>query len=104
MAVLNKHHLKGIDGAAINIMRPSRWGNPFVIGKDGSRDEVVEKYRQWLWRKLKADQAFADQVRLLHGRDLVCCCAPLPCHGHVLERAAAWLARSGEVSFLGEKR
>ena len=29
----------------IYIGRGSKWGNPFVIGKDGSREEVVEKYR-----------------------------------------------------------
>ena len=32
----------------IYIGRPSRWGNPFVIGKDGTREEVVEKYRNWI--------------------------------------------------------
>jgi len=30
------------------IGRPSKWGNSFVIGKDGTREEVVEKYRQWV--------------------------------------------------------
>ncbi len=22
---------------------PNKWGNPFVIGKDGSRDDVIQK-------------------------------------------------------------
>ncbi len=26
----------------------SIWANPFVIGKDGNREEVVEKYRLWI--------------------------------------------------------
>ena len=38
MAVLNKHK-HGIPQGAIYIGRGSKWGNPFVIGKDGSRDE-----------------------------------------------------------------
>jgi hypothetical protein len=29
----------------VYIGRPSKWGNPFVIGRDGSREEVIEKYR-----------------------------------------------------------
>jgi len=32
----------------IFIGRGSPWGNPFHIGRDGTRAEVIEKYRQWL--------------------------------------------------------
>ncbi|WP_256372042.1 DUF4326 domain-containing protein [Bradyrhizobium sp. UASWS1016] len=28
--------------------RPSKWGNPFVIARDGSRAEVIAKYRAWI--------------------------------------------------------
>ena len=38
--VLNKKHLRGPAGNAVYVGRPSIWGNPFVIGKDGSRAEV----------------------------------------------------------------
>lgn len=91
MAVLNKYHGPPPAGA-VSIMRPGPWGNPFSIPGDGTRDKVVEKYRRWLWAKIKADPAFAARVRELHGKDLVCCCAPAACHGDVLARAAAWLA------------
>lgn len=30
------------------IGRPSKWGNPFVIGRDGSRADVIAKYRAWI--------------------------------------------------------
>ena len=30
------------------IGRPSPLGNPFMIGRDGTRDEVIAKYRVWL--------------------------------------------------------
>ena len=73
-------------------MRGTPFGNPFVIGRDGDRAEVVRLYRAWLWARLQADPGFADQVRALHGRDLCCCCAPLACHADVLAAAAAWLA------------
>lgn len=32
----------------VYIGRPSKWGNPFVIGKHGTRDEVIQRYREWL--------------------------------------------------------
>lgn len=32
----------------IYIGRPSKWGNPFIIGRDGTREEVVAKYEAWL--------------------------------------------------------
>ncbi|MBB3017676.1 hypothetical protein FHR70_000716 [Microvirga lupini] len=92
MAVLNKHHHGGqIPQGAVNIMRGTLFGNPFVIGRDGDRTEVVEKYRQYLWKRIREDYTFMNAVYKLHGRDLCCCCAPAACHGHVLERAAAWL-------------
>lgn len=92
MAVLNKHHHGGkVPAGAVNIMRGTPWGNPFAIGVDGDRDEVVWLYRRWLWDTIKTQPIFAQAVRALHGKDLCCCCAPLACHGDVLERAAAWL-------------
>lgn len=62
------------------IGRPSPWGNPFMIGKDGTREEVIEKYREWILNnpKLQAD------LWTLRGRDLACWCSPKACHGDVL--------------------
>lgn len=92
MTVLNKyHHGNKVPAGAINIMRGTTFGNPYVIGADGDRAEVIEQHRRWLWNKIKTDAAFAAQVRDLHGRDLCCCCAPKACHGDTLEKAAAWL-------------
>jgi hypothetical protein len=28
--------------------RPTKWGNPFVIGRDGLRAEVIAKHRVWI--------------------------------------------------------
>lgn len=65
----------------IYIGRPSKWGNPFMIGKDGSREEVIEKYKNYL---TKERPDLMKQLGELKGKDLVCWCAPLGCHGHVL--------------------
>lgn len=92
MAVLNKYHYGGaVPEGAINIMRGTPYGNPFVIGKDGDRGEVLAKYKKWLWDKINRDQAYAGLIKDLYDHDLCCCCAPAPCHGEILESAAKWL-------------
>jgi hypothetical protein len=79
--VLNKKH--GVPPSAVYVGRPSKWGNPFVIGKDGTRAEVIAKYEEWLH-----DSGLINQIGELAGRDLVCWCAPEPCHGDVLLKLA----------------
>ena len=62
------------------IARPSRWGNPYRIGPDGDRTEVIEKYRAWLLQQKDLMAEIAD----LHGKTLGCWCRPYSCHGDVI--------------------
>ncbi len=69
----------------------SPFANPFRIGRDGTRDEVLARYRAWL---LNRPDLMADIVQL-HGRTLACFCAPpegfrgrLLCHGQILAELA----------------
>ena len=64
----------------IYIGRPSKWGNPFAIGKDGSRAGVIEKYRTWIQTQTELIKALPE----LTGRVLGCWCSPKACHGDVL--------------------
>jgi hypothetical protein len=64
-------------------LRASKWANPFMIGRDGARDEVIALYERWL-RDDRPDLMAA--LSELRGKDLVCWCAPLACHGDVLAR------------------
>lgn len=75
----------GKQGYDIYIGRPSCWGNPFVVGKDGDREQVIEKHRQWL---LCRPDLIKKAKRQLKGKILGCWCAPLPCHGDVLAEIA----------------
>lgn len=80
MRIFNIHQ-SGVPADAVNIMRPSKWGNPFKIGVDGTRAEVIEKFREFVF----ADPELLEQVRTeLAGKDLVCCCKPKACHGDIL--------------------
>src|SRR6185437_6301103 len=67
----------------VYIGRPSKWGNPFVIGRDGTREQVVAKYERWL-----LDSELREDVAELRGKVLGCWCAPKACHGDVLTRLA----------------
>lgn len=69
----------------VYIGRPSVWGNPFVVGHDGTRAEVIVKYEEWL-RGNSGLVALAKKH--LKGKVLGCWCSPLPCHGDVLARIA----------------
>lgn len=68
----------------VYIGRPGKWGNPFTIGKDGTREQVIAKYEAWL----KTQPALLAQLPELKGKTLGCWCSPQPCHGDVLERLA----------------
>ena len=77
--VYNKHH-GDAPPDAVYVGRPSYWGNPFTIGVDGPRETVIEKYRA----QLLGSPSLMSRLSELRGKDLVCFCAPKPCHGDVL--------------------
>lgn len=68
----------------VYIGRPSKWGNPFEIGKDGTRQEVIEKYEQYLLNNPK----LMNDLSELKGKVLACWCSPKPCHGDILIKYA----------------
>lgn len=77
--VLNLRACKPEDG--IYVGRPSKFGNPFELGKDGNRSQVIEKYAE----HLKQHPELIDAAqRELRGRNLICWCAPKPCHADLL--------------------
>ena len=68
----------------IYIGRPSIWGNPFKIGKDGDRAEVIRKYRAYI----EGNTELLAKVPQLKGKILGCWCKPRACHGDVLAEIA----------------
>lgn len=65
-------------------LRGSRWANPFRVGRDGTREVVIAKYRRWL---LAQPDLIVD-IAQLRGEVLGCWCKPLDCHGDVLAELA----------------
>lgn len=68
----------------IYVGRPTKWGNPFKIGKDGLNniEKVLEAYE--LATRVKVGQGWLDLTEL-KGKNLACWC-PLdkPCHVDIL--------------------
>ena len=58
--------------------------NPFKVGKDGLRAEVIEKYRIYIRELLDKDRTLKDGLNNMKGKNLGCWCHPEPCHGDVL--------------------
>ena len=82
--VHNKYH-KSAGSDAVYIGRGSAYGNPFVIGKDGDRDDVCDKFESMLMSNV---QLLTKVKQELRGKDLVCFCKPKRCHGDTLLKIA----------------
>ena len=80
--MVNVIHIKNKLGATneVYIGRGSKWGNPYKIGVDGNRQEVIAKYRVYLAKHPTLSNHFNELV----GKTLVCYCKPKACHGDVL--------------------
>ena len=78
----------------IYIGRGSALGNPYVIGKDGTRDEVCDKYEEWFIKQVASEgsTAFFRQLEIIRdqARDgyasLGCFCKPQRCHGDFIKQ------------------
>lgn len=76
--VVNIIHRSNYD---VYIGRPSKWGNPFIIGTHGTREQVIAKYEEWIRMQPELLAALPE----LKDKKLACFCRPLhSCHGDVL--------------------
>jgi hypothetical protein len=64
----------------VYIGRPSKWGNPFKIGRDGTREEVLAKYEAYI----RARPDLMECLEELRYAVLLCWCYPERCHGDIL--------------------
>lgn len=68
----------------VYVGRPSKWGNPYMVGIHGTREQCVAAYK----RDLKRNRKLLADLQELRGKDLECWCAPMPCHADVLLKMA----------------
>jgi len=68
----------------VYIGRWEKWGNPWTMIRDGTREEIIARYEQYVLHSPALMAALPE----LRGKVLGCWCAPRPCHGDVLVRLA----------------
>ena len=67
-----KHEPDAVARGALRIDRRTPWGNPFVVGRDGTRDEVIARYRAELWRRIRSGEIALADLAAIDGRDYAC--------------------------------
>jgi hypothetical protein len=86
------------ESTMVRIDRTTEWGNPFIIGVDGDRDEVCDKHEIWLsdWVHIGIERKIVigarvfsnkwviEHIEELKRKNLVCWCTPERCHGDTL--------------------
>jgi hypothetical protein len=68
----------------VYIGRGSIWGNPYKIGKDGTRSEVIAKHKKYILN----NRELLSKIKDLRNKKLGCFCKPLQCHGDILAELA----------------
>lgn len=76
------------------IDRTTKWGNPFVIGRDGDRQDVCAKHRLWLPQQ----KHLIASLHELAGKACGCHCKPLECHGDVIVELVNTLVTQQEIN------
>ena len=100
LSVVNKKLTNG----GLYVGRPSPLGNPYKLGRDGDRPTVIQKYRRWLWSKIqRRDSAVIIELERLKALviageqvELMCWCAPQPCHADVIKNCINWMIQTQE--------
>lgn len=72
----------------VYVGRGSVWGNPFKIGQDGTREEVINKFIDYYNGPSMAALKMRNKIRILKNKVLGCYCYPKKCHGDFLMREA----------------
>lgn len=101
MKILNRHSLRSWPPGALYIGRGTPFGNPSSIQETGSRDQALADFHVYLESLIARvergtgdlhDLATYEALRgLREDSELVCSCAPKPCHGDILK--TVWSSR-----------
>ena len=62
------------------------FGNPYHVGVNGTREEVIAKYLEYFNERNKNDKEFHRRIVDLIGKRLGCFCKPEACHGDIIAK------------------
>lgn len=81
----------------VKIDRGTQYGNPFILGVDGNREEVIRKYVSYAVWRLRIDPYWLNPL-MVNVNYLACWCEPELCHGHVLNELVMRKLLGEEIS------
>ena len=96
-------------------VKDSLIANKYKIGRDGTREEVIKKYKRWLWEEMKKGirgennkvwnylKDLAGSINEGHNIHLVCWCKPKACHGDIVKLAIEWMIENGYYTVWNSK-
>jgi hypothetical protein len=101
--VITVHNL--VDGKPTGVCeyvgRPRSLGNSYVVGRDGNRHQVIDRFKRDLWGEIKTGRGprvnALLRLRALAERGdlhLLCHCKPLACHADVIKAVLEWMIRT----------
>ena len=71
-------------GRSTRIVQVAKWGNPFKLNKNNSRQQVLDLYKKYVLSEKELTESLSE----LAGKVLGCHCAPDLCHAEVLHKLA----------------
>jgi len=80
----------------VKIDRSSVLGNHDKIGRDGNREEVIAKYKKYLWNCIRVVDELNRLKDMSDSTVLGCWCKPKACHGDVIIKAVNYLKNRKE--------
>lgn len=100
--------LDGMAEVGFYVGRPSALGNPNIVGRDGSREEVIANYRTWLRRQIEElnPTVMPELAKIVHFARmadtskvvLFCWCKPKSCHADVIVEVVQGFLDTGRWS------
>lgn len=106
--VINQSELVPNSYRTIAIHRPFPLGNPYRIGRDGTREQVIALYRKKLPYFYRNDPTVRFMIDMLVAETnpiaLQCYCAPAPCHGDVIKEFVETLRNPERISKFKKRR
>ena len=70
------YHIRNAPDSAVYGGRPGPFGNPFIVGKHGTRGECISKFEEWA----PLQEFHRAKLIYLKARDMKCFCKPQDCH------------------------
>jgi len=70
--------------------------NPYMIGPDGDRTEVLRKYAYDFGLRWRTEPEFQKSILECRGKKLGCFCKPESCHGDIIAMFLSVLEKSNE--------